>query len=30
MALSFPLSRAAFMDLLPVQRMTFDIPETLS
>lgn len=30
MALSFPLSRAAFMDLLPVQRMTFDIQETLS
>lgn len=29
MAYSFPLTRAQFMDLLPVQEMTFDLPEAM-
>lgn len=29
MAYSFPLSRAAFMDRMPISRITFDIPEAV-
>lgn len=29
MAYSFPLTRAQLMDLLPVQEMTFDLPEAM-
>lgn len=29
MAYPFPLTRAQFMDLLPIQQMTFDLPEAV-